>query len=47
MLKHIVNVSMLQGDIDDHRPRVPDSHNSKEIRDVLVNLHDQFEEMNT
>jgi len=26
---------------------IPDSHNSKEIRDVLINLHDQFEEMNT
>ncbi|KYQ57596.1 hypothetical protein ALC60_03558 [Trachymyrmex zeteki] len=37
----------LKGNIGDHKMRIPDSHNSKEIRDVLINLHDQFEEMNT
>ncbi|XP_018361531.1 PREDICTED: uncharacterized protein LOC108760214 isoform X2 [Trachymyrmex cornetzi] len=36
----------LKSNIGDHKMRIPDSHNSKEIRDVLVNLHDQFEEMN-
>ncbi|XP_070528951.1 putative leucine-rich repeat-containing protein DDB_G0290503 [Cardiocondyla obscurior] len=33
--------------ISDHEIRMPDSQNSKKIRDVLINLHDQFEEMNT
>ncbi|XP_077264067.1 uncharacterized protein LOC143898447 isoform X2 [Temnothorax americanus] len=37
----------LKGNIGDHKIRIPDSHNSKEIRDVLINLHDQFEEINT
>ncbi|XP_018349331.1 PREDICTED: uncharacterized protein LOC108752761 isoform X2 [Trachymyrmex septentrionalis] len=36
----------LKGNIGDHKMHIPDSHNSKEIRDVLINLHDQFEEMN-
>ncbi|XP_036143117.1 uncharacterized protein LOC105838113 [Monomorium pharaonis] len=33
--------------ITDHKVHIPNSHNSKEIREVLINLHDQFEEMNT
>ncbi|RLU19452.1 hypothetical protein DMN91_008009 [Ooceraea biroi] len=33
--------------IGDYKVRIPGSHNSKEIRDVLINLHNQFEEMNT
>ncbi|XP_011690061.1 PREDICTED: uncharacterized protein LOC105451365 isoform X3 [Wasmannia auropunctata] len=37
---------ILKGNIGD-KIRMLDSHNSKEIRDVLINLHDQFEEMNT
>ncbi|KYN05777.1 hypothetical protein ALC62_03256, partial [Cyphomyrmex costatus] len=37
----------LKGNIGDYKIRIPDSHNSKEIRNVLINLHDQFEEMNT
>ncbi|XP_071653282.1 uncharacterized protein [Temnothorax longispinosus] len=37
----------LKGNIGDHKIRISDLHNSKEIRDVLINLHDQFEEMNT
>ncbi|XP_014487962.1 PREDICTED: uncharacterized protein LOC106751555 isoform X2 [Dinoponera quadriceps] len=34
-------------DIGDHKMHITDSHHSKEIHDVLVNLRDQFEEMNT
>jgi len=37
---------ILQANIS-NKIHIPDSHNSKEIRDVLINLHDQFEEMNT
>ncbi|KYM79889.1 hypothetical protein ALC53_09594 [Atta colombica] len=36
----------LKGNIGDHKMNISDMHNSKEIRDVLINLHDQFEEMN-
>ncbi|XP_032671194.1 uncharacterized protein LOC116844139 [Odontomachus brunneus] len=36
-----------QDNIGDHKTHIADPHNSKEIRDVLINLHDQFEEMNT
>ncbi|XP_012216078.2 putative leucine-rich repeat-containing protein DDB_G0290503 [Linepithema humile] len=33
--------------VGDQRMRIPGAHNSKETRDILINLHDQFEEMNT
>ncbi|XP_019695804.1 uncharacterized protein LOC105180660 [Harpegnathos saltator] len=36
-----------EDNIGDHKMHVADPHHSKEIRDVLINLHDQFEEMNT
>lgn len=39
---------MLQINIGDYKTRaITGAHNSKEIRDILINLHDQFEEMNT
>jgi len=38
-------ILILQDNIS-NKIHIPDSHNSKEIRDVLINLHDQFEEMN-
>ncbi|XP_011872993.1 PREDICTED: uncharacterized protein LOC105564867 [Vollenhovia emeryi] len=42
-----ISRASLKGNIGDHKIRIPDSHNSKEMRDVLINLHNQFEEMNT
>lgn len=44
-VKAYCDLLMLQGNIGDYKIRIPGSHNSKEIRDILINLHDQFEEM--
>lgn len=38
---------ILQDNTGDYKTQFADSHNPKEIRDVLINLHDQLEEMNT
>ncbi|XP_039311627.1 uncharacterized protein LOC105202730 isoform X3 [Solenopsis invicta] len=44
--KHQQGIS-LKGNIGDHKIHIPDLHNSNEIRDVLIKLHDQLEQMNT
>lgn len=39
---------ILQANIGDYKMRtITGAHNSKEIRNILINLHDQFEEMNS
>ncbi|EFN87312.1 hypothetical protein EAI_06082 [Harpegnathos saltator] len=43
----VANRNSTSDNIGDHKMHVADPHHSKEIRDVLINLHDQFEEMNT
>ncbi|CAL1677269.1 unnamed protein product [Lasius platythorax] len=41
-------LSNKETNIGDYKTRtITSAHNSKEIRDILINLHDQFEEMNT